>query len=508
MGSGRTTQTRALAFAAGLAIVAPNRRFPAPDARCEAAMNDLLLSPEDHAEAVRLLAGFGARYHASLGARPVHPELDRPALRALIDAPLPQEGAPLGDLFDELERVVVANATHTAHPRFLPYVQPSPNGLSPYADQVAATLNQNCNLWHLSPSANAVEQAVLRWFAALFGLPETAGGILTSGGSMANLIALTAARDHALGPEARRTGLQGQTSSLVVYTSDEVHSSIDKAVAILGLGTDNLRRLPADEDFRIRLDLLAEAVAADRAAGRTPFCVVANAGTVTTGAIDPIADLARFCRGQGLWLHVDGAYGALAALSPRFREPLAPIGLADSVSLDPHKFLFCALEAGCVLVRDRTHLAHAFSAAPSYLTMAQDPDFVDFANYGPQLSRAFKALKVWWSLKHFGADAYARVIERMADLAAHMGAEIEARPDFELLAPVVFNCVCFRLKGLDAPGNRQALQALIESGTAFLGPASVKGEGGLRACFMNLRTTEADVDLILDWLADFAAGLG
>lgn len=464
-------------------------------------MSPLLFTAEQHQHATALLARFSQRYLDTLDQRPVHPRVERDALRALMQAPLPRQGQSLDALFTELERVVVPQCTHTAHPRFLPYVQPSPNALSPYADHVAAVINQNCNLWQLSPAANAVEQAVLGWFAQLFGLPDTAGGIITSGGSMANLVALTAARDQALGDTARSVGLQGAGAPLVLYTSEEAHSSIDKAVSMLGLGTRHLRRIPSDGQFRLRPDLLAQAVAADRAAGLRPFCVVGSAGTVTTGAIDPIEQLSTFCRAEGLWLHVDGAYGALAALSERFRMPMSAIGLADSVSLDPHKFLFCAFEAGCVLVRERRHLQQAFSARPSYLTMSEDPDFVDFANQGPQLSRAFKALKVWWSLKHFGADTYGRVIERMHDLANYMGRQIEARAGFELLAPVVFNCVCFRLSALDAEGNRVALAALVDSGTAFLGPASVKGRMGLRACFMNLRTTEADVDLILDQLA-------
>lgn len=467
-------------------------------------MNPLLFTPEQHREAGEWLEAFTLRYQASLPSRPVYPPIDRDALRALMAQPLPEAGTPLATLFEELENVIVPNSTHTAHPRFLPYVQPSPNDLSPYADHTAALLNQNCNLWHLSPAANAVEQTVLRWFADLFGLPATASGIVTSGGSMANLVGLTAARDHALGEHARADGLQGSGAPLVLYASDETHSSIDKAVSMLGLGTRHLRRIPTDEHFRIRLDRLAASVAADRAAGLRPFCVVANAGTVTTGAIDPIGDIATLCREQGLWLHVDGAYGALAALSGRFRGAMAAIGMADSVSLDPHKFLFCAFEAGCILVRDRGHLRHAFSASPSYLTMSEDPDLIDFANQGPQLSRAFKALKVWWSLKHFGARTYAGVIERMHDLATYMGAQIQARPRFELLAPVTFNCVCFRLRGLDDAANRQTLQALLDSGTAFLGPSSVKGRTGLRACFMNLRTTQADIDLILDRLQDLA----
>jgi aromatic-L-amino-acid decarboxylase len=322
---------------------------------------------------------------------------------------------------------------------------------------------------------------------------------------MANLVALTAARDHRLGSEARTRGLQGQSAPLIAYASDEVHSSTDKAISMLGLGTDHLRRIATDDDFRVRLDVMEEAIAKDRRAGFEPFCVVASAGTVTTGAIDPLEELAELCRREDLWLHVDGAYGALAALSERFRAPLSPIGLADSVSLDPHKFLFCSFEAGCVLVRDRQVLRHAFHAAPSYLTMSEDPDFIDFASYGPQLSRGFKALKVWWSLKRFGANAYAAVIDRMVDLAAYMGDEILRRDGLELLAPVVFNCVCFRLTERTDAANRAALRALVDGGDAFLGPASVKGRVGLRECFMNLRTTRRDVDFILERLSELRA---
>src|SRR6185295_9494528 len=461
-------------------------------------MTDLLFSPGQHARAAALTGDFIERYSRTVQARPVFPEIDRNALRALMAERLPDDGRSLESLFAELEAVIVPNSTQTAHPRFLPYVQPSPNGLSPYAEAAAAVLNQNCNLWTLSPAANAVEQTVVRWFGDLLGFGPGAGGLITSGGSMANLIALTAARDRFLGGAARSEGLQGRTSPLIVYTSEEVHSSTDKAVSILGIGTKRLRHLACDDQFRIRLDLLAKAVAEDRANGASPFCVVASAGTVTTGAIDPIRELAAFCKAEGLWLHVDGAYGALAALSERFRPALAAVGEADSVSLDPHKFLFTSFEAGCVLVKDTATLRHAFNFSPSYLTMSGDPDFVDFADYGPQLSRGFKALKVWWSLRHYGRRAYAGVIERMADLAAFMGEIAGRRDEFELLAPVVFNCVCFRLAALDDAGNRAVLKRLVDGGTAFLGPASVKGRIGLRACFMNLRTTPTDVELIMD----------
>ena len=467
-------------------------------------MRDLLFSREEHESALALTGRFIERYHQGLGDRLVFPPIDRRGLRALMAEPFPQDGRPLEALFEELDAVIVPNSTHTAHPRFLPYVQPSPNGVCAYAEAIASTLNQNCNLWTLSPAANAVEQKVVRWFAELFGFGSEAGGLITSGGSMANLIALTAARDCHLGKTARTEGLQGRPSPLVVYTSDQTHSSIDKAMSILGLGVNALRRVPSDDQFRLCPDLLRQAIADDRSAGLAPFCVVANAGTVTTGAVDPMAALSALCRAEGLWLHVDGAYGALAVLSERYRETLSAIGLADSVSLDPHKFLFTAFEAGCLVVRDLESLKHAFSFSTSYLAMEGDADFVHFADHGPQLSRGFKALKVWWSLRHFGGKAYAAVIDRMADLAAEMGALAETRPAFELLAPVTLNCVCFRLKGLTEAQNRLVLSRLVDQGTAFLGPARVKGQFGLRACFLNLRTTTADVVLIMDELARLA----
>jgi aromatic-L-amino-acid decarboxylase len=468
-------------------------------------MDNLLFTTGEHDRSLRLTGEFIERYHAGLPDRAVFPNLDREAVQAILTMPLPEEGCEVEELFEELETFIVPNSTHAAHPRFLPYVMPSPNAISPYAELAAGVLNQNCNLWTLSPAANAIEQRVVQWLANVFEFGETAGGLITSGGSMANMIALTAARDRKLGESARTQGLQGRESPLVLYTSDEVHSSIDKAVSALGIGVNHLRHIPTDENLRIRMDLLSEAVKQDQNDGLTPFCVVASAGTVTTGAVDPIAELSELCRSSELWLHVDGAYGALAALSERFQEPMSAIGQADSVSLDPHKFLFASFEAGCVLVRDDSTLRHSFNFSPSYLALEQDPDLINYADYGPQLSRSFKALKVWWSLRRFGRKAYAEVIDHMSDLAAFMGSIAEQRPEFELLAPVVFNCVCFRLRNLDDAGNQAVLRRLVDSGLAFLGPASVKGRFGMRACFMNLRTSIEDVELIMSELARLAA---
>lgn len=467
-------------------------------------MDDLLFSKAEHELAARLTSAFITGYLADVERRPVFPDIHRPALRALIERPVPDRPVPLEELFDELHSLILPNATHTAHPRFLPYVQPSPNGLSPYAEAVAATMNQNCNLWALSPSANAVEQSVVRWLGAIVGADPAARGLITSGGSVANLIGLTAARDRALGPDARSAGVQGRGRPLTLYASEEVHSSVDKAVAQLGLGTRHLRKIETDDRFVIRMDRLCERVDRDRRHGFDPFCVVGSAGSVTTGSFDPIDDLASYCEDEGMWLHVDGAYGALSALSDRFRPRLHGIARADSVSLDPHKFLFTSFEAGCVLVRDVKTLEHAYRSAPSYLSKEDDPDLVNFADLGPQLSRAFKALKIWWSLRYFGRSAYAATVERMSDLAQMMGRIADSSPSFELVAPVTFNAVCFRLADRSDEDNRMALKRLVEGGTAFLGPANVKGRFAIRACFMNLRTRPSDVELIMSELARLA----
>jgi glutamate/tyrosine decarboxylase-like PLP-dependent enzyme len=284
----------------------------------------------------------------------------------------------------------------------------------------------------------------------------------------------------------------------VLYTSQEVHNSVDKAIAILGLGLNQLRHIPCDEKFRIRMDLLKEAILRDRSSGFSPFCVVGSAGTVTTGAIDPLNELADLCRQEDLWFHIDGAYGALAIFSERLRDQLLPAGRANSLSLDPHKLLFNPLEAGCILFRDAEDMRFSYSFVPSYLSMVSDPDFLNYAEYGPQLSRSFKAFKVWWSLRVYGRKAYANTIDRLFDLAGYMGERIQTEPELELMAPVGINAVCVRCANLDDSQNERVLTRLVSGGKAFLGRAQVKRRFCLRACFMNLRTTREDVDLILD----------
>ncbi len=463
----------------------------------------LNLSDGDIERAGKLLTRLLRDYEKSIPAEYILPRLDRAVLAELLHKPFPDEGIGIDRLFEEISGKVLPNSTAIAHPRFLAYVLGPSNGIAPFADAIASTLNQNCNFWQLSPAASVIEQRVVSWLCGLFNYPDTAGGIIASGGSMANLMAVSAAIRHRCGDSFFKSGLQSQKSPLVMYTSQEAHRCVEKDAVILGLGLDNVRKIPVDSEFRMRLDLLKDAVTKDRKDGKRPFCVVATAGTVNTGAVDPIDSLADFCREENLWLHVDGAFGALFVLSDSVRDALLPCGRADSIALDPHKLLFAPLEAGCLIVRNRERLKEAFSFSASYLSAEQDPLFINYMDYGPQLSRSFKAFKVWCSLQVFGVKAFVGVMDQMLHLARYMEKRIQAEKRLELLAPVSLNAVCFRLRGVDDAGNQRVLGQLIDEGTALLGPVRIGDRSGIRACITNYRTGERDIDQVLDRLLQF-----
>jgi aromatic-L-amino-acid decarboxylase len=466
----------------------------------------LSLDEDGRETASRLLTAFFDNYERSIPERPLVPEVDREVLASLLAAPFPEKGIGVEGLFREINEKILPNSTTVAHPRFLAYVLGPPNGIAPYAEAIAATINQNCNFWQLSPAASVIERAVITWLAGLFGYGEQAGGILTGGGSIATLNALTTAL-HARRPHFRQRGLQTADRQLVVYTSTEAHRCVDKAAAILGIGLDNVRHIPTDDQYRIRVDALEKAIRADRKAGLEPFCVVATTGTVTTGSIDPITAIADVCTREDLWLHVDGAYGALFVLSDRAGEAFDACARADSIALDPHKLLFAPLEAGCLLVRDRTRLAEAYAFSSSYLTVEEDPLMVDYMDYGPQLSRSFKAFKVWSALQTLGIEAFRSAIDRTLDLARYLADRIQSEPGLELMAPVPLTAVCFRIKDATEADHTAVLATLIEEGTALLGPARLGELQGMRACVTNYRTTRADIDLIVDRLAAIARSL-
>jgi len=433
--------------------------------------------------------------------------------------PVPEEPLSEDELFEYLRQVVFDWSMYPGHPRFMAYISGAGTVPGGPADLLVAGLNMNAGGWRLAPSATEIELALIRWFAEQVGLPASAGGLMVSGGAMANFVALKAARDVKAPWDVRNQGVSAGPP-LRLYASDEVHVVTDRAADMLGLGIDAVRKVPVDGAYRVRTDLLGEAIEEDRAAGFHPMAVVASAGTVATGAIDPLDQIADLCEGLGLWFHVDAAYGGPAVLAEDLRLQFVGIERADSIAFDPHKWLYTPHSGGCVLVRDSSVLVMSFAAPAAYVY--EDKELsghgIDLGMMGPQFSRGFQAFKVWVSLLAHGRKAYARRIAHDAELARYMGARVEARPEFELATPVSLSICCFRYvpPGLGESSDRdeylnqlnQRLMTEIQlDGRAFLSNAVLDGRFVLRACIVNFRTEANDVDALLDVAAELGAGL-
>ncbi len=437
-------------------------------------------------------------FMAGLRERPVWQPMP-PQARQQLRTPLPHEPSPLEQVYGEFRDCIQPYIPGNVHPRFLGWVQGGGNPVGVLADLLAATLNPNLGGRDHAPVE--VERQVLRWAAEMIGLPPGSSGALVTGASMANMTALLVARARALGPQVRQQGIAGRR--LLAYTSPNTHHCVARALDMMGLGTDALRVIPADSAHRIDLAALAACVARDRAAGAQPFAVIGSAGTVDTGSIDDLAGLARFCREQELWFHVDAALGGVAMLSARHRHKLAGIAEADSVAFDWHKWGQVPYDAGCVLVRDAELHRATFASSPNYLARetrglaAGHPWPTDF---GPDLSRGFRALKVWMTLKTYGAERLGRVVDHCCDLAQKLTARVAREPELELLSPTVLNIVCFRYLGQGDPDqiNAEIAIALQESGVAVPSTTKVDGVTALRCAFVNHRTTEQDVQITLD----------
>lgn len=372
----------------------------------------------------------------------------------------------------------------------------------------------------LSPAASEIELHLMRWFATeVFGLPEGSGGLVLSGGAMANFVGLKTARDHRAGWNVRSEGLSGHPP-LVMYLSTETHVVSARAADMLGIGTEGMRQIPVDDDYRMRTDLLRDAIDEDRSAGRIPFAVVATAGTTSTGAIDPLPAIADLCAEQELWLHVDAAYGGPAMLADDLRPAFAGIERADSIAFDPHKWLYTPLAGGCLAVRRMAMLAESFDADASYIV--QDKEYtqhgLDLGRHGPQFSRGFWALKVWLSLLAHGRRAYARRISHDAELARYLGARADERADFELSAPAGLSICCFRYVPPDLPAgperdgylddlNHRLMTEIQLDGRVFISNAVLHDRFVLRACIVNFRTEADDIDAVLDVAAELGASL-
>jgi aromatic-L-amino-acid/L-tryptophan decarboxylase len=440
-------------------------------------------------------------------------------VRQAVARPVPEDPLPDDELFRYLHEMSFAWSMYPGHPRFMAYITGAGTVPGAAADLLAAGLNMNVGGWRLSPSATEIELNLMRWFADQFGLPESAGGLLVSGGAMANFVALKAARDRGASWDIRSRGVAGG-APLVLYASQEVHVVNDRAADMLGLGADAVRKIPVDDGYRMRVDELREAIRVDRGGGLLPFAVVATAGTVATGAIDPLAEIADVCAQENLWMHVDGAYGGPAILAEDLRTHFGGIERADSIAFDPHKWLYTPHSGGCVLLRQFTDLALSFTALAGYIHEDKERSGhgMDLGMMGPQFSRGFQALKIWVSLLAHGRRAYARRISHDAELARYMGERVKERPELELATPVNLSICCFRYVPEDlgdGQGADEYLNILNErlmteiqlDGRAFCSNAILGDRFVLRACIVNFRTEAEDVDALLDVAAELGANL-
>ena len=422
----------------------------------------------------------------------------RDATEPLLHGPPPEQGQDLDPLLETVVRDVMPLSARIDHPRFLAFIPSSPSWASVLASFLISGYNVFQGTWLESAGPSQIELTVTDWIRQWLGYPEGAGGLFTSGGSAANLMAVVAAREAAGNPER-----------CTLYVSDQAHGSVGRAARIAGIDPGRVRIVPTDDACRIVPSRLLEVIHRDRQDGMEPFCLVGNAGTTNTGAIDPLVELAEIAQAEGLWYHIDAAYGGFAVLDPETRPLLNGLELGDSVTLDPHKWLFQPYETGCLMVRDVTHLESAFRIMPDYL---QDADWgrenVNFCDRGLQLTRIFRALRVWLAVQRYGLAAHRREIARAIDIAQRAAARIGADEELELLAPQSLAVVCFRYRGpagkSHASGerldglNREIQDRIVQSGFAMIASTRLGGSFSLRLCVLNALTTEDDVMRVLD----------
>lgn len=426
-------------------------------------------------------------------------------VRDELNRPLPKKPQGAEQAYRDFSDTVLPHPMGNIHPRFWGWVIGTGTPSGALAEMLAAAMNPNLGGAEHVP--NLVETQVIEWCKQMLDYEPASSGLLVSGGSMANLVGLTVARNTNAEFDIRKQGIQTAPRAMTLYGSSEMHSSIQKAVELLGLGSDALRNIPVDDDYRIDIPALEKAVAQDRAAGLYPFCIIGNAGTVNTGAFDDLSRLAAIARREQMWYHVDGAFGALAAVSPDLRHLVAGMKKADSIAFDLHKWMYMPIEVGCVLVRREEDHRRAFSLTPEYLAHGGDRGLLAgsrwFSEYGVQLSRGFRALKVWMSLKEHGIEKYGRLIRQNVRQARYLAGLIDQAPDLQRLAPAPLNIVCFRFQASDLDEealnrlNKEILIQLHEKGIAAPSYTTLNGRYAIRAAITNHRSRREDFELLV-----------
>lgn len=451
--------------------------------------------------AIRRASTWAQEYLRTAGERPVLAQVAPGEIRSWLPGAPPEQGEPLDHLLDDFERLVLPGITHWHHPRFFSYFGTSTSAPGILAELLIASLNANAMLWRTSPAATEVEEVACDWLRQAIGLPDGFPGVINDTASSSTLYALTAAREVA-DPEARSEGVDGRR--LRYYTSEEAHSSVEKAGIVLGVGQRGVVRVPTDAEMRLDVGELERAVARDRAAGLQPFAVVANVGTTSTTSIDPVPAIADVCEREGLWLHVDAAYGGTAAILPSHRWVLDGCDRADSVVVNPHKWLFTPVDCSVLFCRREDVLRRAFSLVPPYLAEAEASEVRNLMDYGTSLGRRFRGLKLWFVLRAFGLEGVREILAAHLRMAQELRSWVEDDPAFELLAPVPFSTVCFAHRDGDARTER-IVEEVNASGVAFVSHTKVRGRYAIRLAIGNSGTTPPDVRAAWDRIQEAAA---
>lgn len=436
-----------------------------------------------------------------------HPEAYRvlPAVRpgdvtAALPAQAPELGEPFGQIFADFERIIVPATTHWNHPRFFAYFATSAAPAAIVAEALSATLDVKAMLWRTSPAATELEEVTMRWLGRLLGLPPEWTGVIYDTASIAGFTALAAARE-ARDPEIRELGMAGRSLlPLRIYVTDQTHSHVEKAAIALGVGRRNVVRVARDDAFRMRPDALRGNIEADRRAGMLPMAVVATVGTTSTTSIDPVPEIAAIAREHGIWLHVDAAYAGIAAIVPEFRHMLNSVELADSLVVNPHKWMFVPMDCSVLFLKDESIVRRAFSIVPEFVLSTPEADAVNYMDYGLQLGRRFRALKLWFVLRHLGAEGLRQKLRGHIALAQEFAAWVGAESHWEVVAPHPLSVVCFRYSppGLDEAAlealNAAIVDAVNATGEVFISHTKTDGRYAIRLAIGNLRTQRDDVE--------------